>query len=103
VHREFPDILHSNSPKESLFYQNQEGHLSFTISQSLLKITSIESDVIQPFSSAEDVGSISGLGRSLGERNGNPLPYSCLGNSMDRGAWQATVHEVPKRFRHDSN
>ena len=31
-----------------------------------------------------------------GERNGNPLQYSCLENPMDRGAWQATVHEVAK-------
>ena len=41
---------------------------------------------------AGDVGSISGLGRSPGEGNGNPLQYSCLGNPMDRGVWQATVH-----------
>ena len=41
---------------------------------------------------AEDPGSIPGLGRSLGEGNGNPLQYSCLGNPMDRGAWGATVH-----------
>ena len=40
------------------------------------------------------MGSISGLGRSPGERNGNPLHYSCLENPMDRGAWQATVHGV---------
>ena len=33
-----------------------------------------------------DVGLSPGLGRSLGERNGNPLQYSCLGNPMDRGA-----------------
>ena len=33
-----------------------------------------------------------GLGRSPGEGNGNPLQYSCLENSMNRGAWQATVH-----------
>ena len=39
---------------------------------------------------AGDVGSISGPGRSPGERNGNPLQYSCLENPMDRGAWQAT-------------
>ena len=38
-----------------------------------------------------DPGSIPGLGRSPGERNGNPLQYSCLENSMDRGAWWATV------------
>ena len=40
---------------------------------------------------AGDMGSIPGSGRSLGGRNGNPLQYSCLGNSMDRGAWQAVV------------
>ena len=39
---------------------------------------------------AGDPGSIPGLGRSLGERNGNPLQYSCLENPMDRGAWWAT-------------
>ena len=38
-----------------------------------------------------DVGSIPGLRRSHEEGNGNPLRYSCLGNPMDRGAWQATV------------
>ena len=41
-----------------------------------------------------DEGSIPGLGRSLGEGNGNSLQYSCLENPMDRGAWQATVHVV---------
>ena len=45
---------------------------------------------------AGDVGSIPGLGRSPGEGNGNPLQYSCLGNPMDRGAWQATVLEVTR-------
>ena len=45
---------------------------------------------------AGDPGWISGLGRSLGEGNGNPLQYSCLENSMDRGAWWATVHGVTK-------
>jgi len=44
--------------------------------------------------SAGDMGSIPRLGRSLGKGNGNPLQYSCLGSPMDRGAWQATVHEV---------
>ena len=42
------------------------------------------------------VGLISGSGRSLGVGNGNPLQYSCLENSMDRGDWQATVHGVTK-------
>ena len=43
-----------------------------------------------------DLGSIPGSGRSSGEGNGNPLQYSCLGNPMDREAWQAIVHGVPK-------
>ena len=47
-----------------------------------------------PPANAGEVGSIPGLGRSPGEGNGNPLQYSCLGNPMDRGAWQATVHGV---------
>ena len=43
---------------------------------------------------AGDVGSVPGLGRSPGEWNGNPLQYSCLENTMDRGALWATVHGV---------
>ena len=46
--------------------------------------------------SAGDLGLIPGLRRSPGEGNGNPLQYSCLENSMDRGAWQAIVHGVTK-------
>ena len=43
---------------------------------------------------AGDSGSIPGLGRSSGGGNENPLQYSCLENSMDRGTWRATVHEA---------
>ena len=45
---------------------------------------------------AGDLGSIPGLGRSPGEGIGNLLQYSCLGNSMDRGAWWAIIHGVAK-------
>ena len=41
---------------------------------------------------------IPGSGRSPGEGNGNPLQYSYLGNPIDRGMWQATVHEVTKEY-----
>ena len=41
-----------------------------------------------------DAGSIPRSGRSPGDGNGNPLLYSCLEKSMDRGAWQATVFRV---------
>ena len=46
--------------------------------------------------SAGDPGSIPASGRSPGEGNSNPLQYSCLENPMDRGAWWAIVHGVPK-------
>ena len=49
---------------------------------------------------AGDPGLIPELGRSPGEGNGNPLQYSCLENSMDRGAWQATFRGV-ERVGHD--
>ena len=45
---------------------------------------------------AGDVGLIPGSGRSPREGNGYPVQYSCLGNAMDRGAWQATVYGVTK-------
>ena len=44
----------------------------------------------------KDAGFISGSGRSPGEGHGNPLQYSCLGNPMDRGAWQARIWRVTK-------
>ena len=45
---------------------------------------------------AEDVGLILGSGKTPGGGNGNPLQYACLENSMDRGAWRATVHGAEK-------
>ena len=50
-----------------------------------------------------DRGSISDPGRYPGEGNGNPLQYSCLGNSMDRGTWWATVHGVTKSWTPQSD
>ena len=50
----------------------------------------------EPACNTEDASSIPGLGRSPGEWNGNPFQYSCLGNLMDRGAWQAIVPGVSK-------
>ena len=47
--------------------------------------------VKEPACNAGDLGLIPGLGISPGEGNGNPLQYSCLENSMDRGAWRVTV------------
>ena len=49
-----------------------------------------------PPANAGDPGLTAGLGRSPGDGNGNPLQYSCLGNPVDREAWQATVHGVTR-------
>ena len=54
------------------------------------------SDVKESVCNAGDLGSLPGSARSPGEGNGNPLQYSCLENSMDRGAWRATVYGVSK-------
>ena len=61
-------------------------------SQVVLVVKSLPADA----GNARDVGLISGLGRSTGVGKGNPLQYSCLEKSMDRGSWWATVHGVPK-------
>ena len=61
-------------------------------SQKALAIKNLPANV----GDAGDAGSIPGLGRYPGERNGNPIQYSCLGNPMDKGAWWATVHGVAK-------
>ena len=54
--------------------------------------------VKNPPANVGEVGSIPGSGRSPGEGNGNPCQYSCLENSMDRGAWRATVHGATKSW-----
>ena len=54
------------------------------------------SDCKESACNAGDLGLINGSGRFPGAGNGNPLQYSCLENSMDRGAWWATVHVVAK-------
>ena len=52
--------------------------------------------MVKNLSAMQERGLIPGSGRSFGEGNSNPLQYSCLENSMDRGAWRATVHRVTK-------
>ena len=55
--------------------------------------------VKNPPANAGTVVSVSGLGRSPGEGNGNLLLYFCMENPMDRGAWRVTVHGVTKEFQ----
>ena len=51
-----------------------------------------------PFAKAGDADLIPGLGRPSGEGNGNSLQYSCLENSMDRGAWQVAFQRLTKSW-----
>ena len=53
-------------------------------------------EIKEPTCSAEDLGSVPGLGRFPREETGYPFQYSCLENHLDRGTWQATVYRVTK-------
>ena len=61
------------------------------------------SDSKEATCNAGDLGSIPGSGRSPGEGDGYPLQYSCLENSMDRGAWLGTFHGVAKSWTQPSD
>ena len=60
-------------------------------------VKSHESLPVEGLKMIQNLGSILGLGRSPGEGHSNPLQYSCLENTMDRGAWRATVQRIAKR------
>ena len=60
------------------------------------KVTLVVNNLLGTAGDISDVGSIPGLGRSPGGGHGNRLQYSCLENSMDRGAWWAIVHGITK-------
>ena len=62
----------------------------------LMRVFSGASDGKESACSVGDPGLIPGSGRSPGKGKGNPFQYSCLENSIDRGAWSATVHGVAK-------
>ena len=59
-------------------------------------MASLVAQMVESAFNSGGVGSIPGSGRSPGGGNGNPLQYSFLENSMDRGAWQATAHGIAK-------
>ena len=81
---------HLLAPERCLL-SDDTGHLSLTFPP----LTSPQEHLVQNRSS-RDAGLTPGSGRSAGGGHGNPLQYSCLENSMDRGAWRATVHGVAK-------
>ena len=87
---------------------NIEPHLSFNLSDNR-NISDISSKLLQtilhpaatfwdPYNWSDLAAAAAAAALSLGEENGNPLQYPCLENSMDEGAWQATVRGVAKSW-----
>ena len=78
-------------------YDWEFGYSATGLTENISKLVSgSEGFPSDPACNARDPGLIPGLGRSPGEGNGFPFQYSCLENSMDRGAWEATAHGVAK-------
>ena len=85
--------VHRDAKSQTQLSQTQlSTHVSIKLSQAVLVLKNLPANA----GDIRDVGLIPGSGRSPRVRNGNMLQYSCLENSMDRGAWQATVHGVTK-------
>ena len=79
-----------------ILIKKKKAHFMTTTCISTLKNSFVVKNLPAYARATRDLGKIPGLGRPPGGRNGNPLQYSCLGNLMDRGAWQAIAHRVPK-------
>ena len=104
---EFPYILHPASPNDNNLQNHNIPIKRRRLIKLLIQLQTLfglhpgGSDSKESACSAGDLGSIPGLGRPPGERNGNPLQYPCLENPMDRGACWATIHGVVQRVGHD--
>ena len=90
---------------DSLYYIHEINTILYFFKKTYYSILGFpgDSDGKESVCSARDPGSNPGLGRCPGEGNGNPRHYSCLEDSMDRGAWQATIHGVTKTWTLMSN
>ena len=71
----------------------------FTYNMYYMQTVLVVKNLLTKAGDLRDGGSIPGSGKFSGEENGNPLQYSSLGNPMNQGDWQATVHRKP--VRHD--
>ena len=87
------NLKNSQQDTNGHFLQNKERLMDI---ENKLMVTKGGSDGKESACNARDLSLIPGLGRSPEKGNGHPLQHSCLKNSMDRGAWWATVHGVSK-------
>ena len=88
-----------NSLSDQVLSPSEEASILFVNMLEYKRASQVALAVMNPPANGGDTGDsgwIPGLGRSLGEGNGNPLQYPCLENLMDKGAWQATVCGVAK-------
>ena len=92
-----------HSPKEDPNPGNKHRSHIYSAQATGFESPSHGSDSKESACNVGDPGSIPGLGRSPSEGDGNPLQYSCLENSMNRGAWWVTVHRVTKSWTQLSN
>ena len=94
---------HGAMAESTVFLSGTDGTMAYLIFffWFVVQMALVVKDLPANVGDARDRGSIPGSGRCPGEGNGNPLQYSCLENSMDRGAWRATVHGVTKESERD--
>ena len=85
-------------PSLWFFLQQPKQNPSPVEKQGFSQVVLVVKNLLAKTRDVRDPGLIPRLGRSPGEGNVNPLQYSCLENSMDRGAWQATIHRVSKSW-----
>ena len=89
----YPAVRVGSTPLTYLFRTNDtKSHVAVCVFYWFPRWLSSKESACQ----AGDMGSVPGSGRSPEERNGNPIQYSCLGNPMDRGAWQVTAMGLQK-------
>ena len=97
-------LAHLNKIVRLVLFKRKSDHISLLLkSSNWVHLTSLRSfpggsDGKESPCNTGNPCSVPGWGRSPGEGNGNPLQYSCLENSMDRGTWQGTVHGITKSW-----
>ena len=95
---DFSPLCHLGIPQNIKNMIYFEFGMTNTIWKWASEVALVVKNLLASAGGVRDMGSIPGSGRLTEVGNGNPLQYSCLGNPMNRGAWQDTVHRVTKSW-----
>ena len=95
IHEITHELMTNWSKHQSWIKRIGRSSVNAGVKKKYLYVTDV-AQMIESVCKAGDPGLITGLGKSPGEGNSNPLQYFCLENPMDGGAWQATIHRVSK-------